>query len=293
MKRYIRWFIISLILIAAVTGTTDSQYLKRSLSTAQEVNTDLSTETAHYKTMFGDGDDSSQTVRGISRYGHLVIDPGGNSNIVKYNDEELVLFILEGTGILRYEKESFPVCRNDFMYIPEGTSYGFINPREHPLSVIVMGIKLIPGKCIRNSSALMIASTDEVKFQVLPSHGPTTQFQLLLGTIESTRDRLSAACQITSLFIMDFAAGGTNNPHRHDSEEEIYLILRGSGDIVAGEKPGGGELRHPSREGDVYFFPPKTLIGFYSGNTPEEEHARILAVRFRYPLQNQKSPSAK
>jgi hypothetical protein len=112
-----------------------------------------------------------------------------------------------------------------------------------------------------------------------------------MGTTESNRDKLAAACQVTSLFIMDFAAGGTNNPHRHSSEEEIYLILRGYGDIVAGEKAGGGELRHPSNEGDVYFFSPKTLIGFYSGNNQNEEHARILAVRFKYPVQPQGSPA--
>jgi mannose-6-phosphate isomerase-like protein (cupin superfamily) len=146
-----------------------------------------------------------------------------------------------------------------------------------------MGFKLIPDTCKRKSTEIMIANTDEVKFQILPSHGPTTQFQLLLGTTESTRDKLAAACQVTSLFIMDFASGGTNNPHRHDDEEEIYLILRGHGDIVAGEKEGGAELRHSSSEGDVYFYSPKTLIGFYSGNNPDEDHARILAVRFKYP----------
>jgi len=235
--------------------------------------------------MFGEGDDSSGIIRGISRYGHLVIDPGGRSNIVKYSDEEQILFILEGTGILDCGKEKVPVSKNDFMYLPKGTNYGFSNPREESLSVIVMGFKLFPDTCLRKASGLMIANTDEVKFQVLPSHGPTTQFQLLMGTTESTRDKLAAACQVTSLFIMDFAAGGTNNPHRHNNEEEIYLILRGHGDIVAGEKAGGGESRHPSNEGDVYFFSPKTLIGFYSGNTLEEEHARILAVRFKYPVQ--------
>jgi len=130
----------------------------------------------------------------------------------------------------------------------------------------------------------MMANTDEVDLQLLPSHGPTTKFQLLMGTTESTRDKLAAACQVNSLFIMDFAAGGTNNPHRHNNEEEIYLILKGHGDIVAGEYEGGLEIRHPSVEGDVFFFSPKTLIGFYSGNTSEEEHARILAVRFKYPL---------
>jgi mannose-6-phosphate isomerase-like protein (cupin superfamily) len=118
---------------------------------------------------------------------------------------------------------------------------------------------------------------------VLGSHGPTTQFQLLMGTTESVRDKLASAYQVNSLFVMDFAASGTNIPHRHDKEEEIYFVLRGKGEIVAGETADKKELRIPSKEGDVYFFSPKTLIGFYSGNKEGEEHARILAVRFKYP----------
>jgi len=284
-KNKVRQYIIFLILFLAVTGNAESQYLKQCLFVAPEVKTEVTTGTVHYKALFGAGDDSSGIIRGISRYGYLVIDSGGNNNEVKYENEEHILFILGGTGFLQCGKEKVPVSKNDFMYIPGGMKYGISNPREQSLSLIVMGFKLLPEGCVRKTSGLMIANTDVVKFQTLPSHGPTTQFQLLLGTTESTRDKLAAACQVTSLFIMDFAAGGTNNPHRHDNEEEVYLILRGHGDIVAGEKAGGGELRHSSIEGDVYFFSPKTLIGFYSGNNQDEEHARILAVRFKYPDQ--------
>jgi len=233
--------------------------------------------------VFGAGDDSSSIIRGASRYGYLVVEPGGRSNTVKYEGEETGLFLHEGTGLLNYGNEMVPVSKNDFIYIPEGTKFGFSNPREQSLSVIVMAFRLKDMECTKIKRALKIANTDEVKFQVLPGHGPTTQFQLLMGTVESTRDRLAAACQVTSLFIMDFASGGTNNPHRHKDEEEIYLILKGRGDIVAGETSDGKELRHPSEEGDIYFFSPNTLIGFYSGNQPEEEHAQILAVRFKYP----------
>jgi mannose-6-phosphate isomerase-like protein (cupin superfamily) len=148
---------------------------------------------------------------------------------------------------------------------------------------MVMGFKITPGTIIKPTNKLMIANADNVPFQVLGSHGPTTQFQLLMGNTESTRDKLASAYQVTSLFIMDFALNGTNIPHRHDKEEEIYFILRGHGDIVAGETADKKELRHPSKEGDAYFFSPKTLIGFYSGNAEGEEHARILAVRFKYP----------
>ena len=289
-SRSFHFFIILLIIFLAVDSNAESQYLKRSLSEISEVKMQMSTATAHYKPIFGTGDANSGIIKGINRYGHLIIDPGGRSNSVKYNDEEQVLFILDGTGILKCGKNKVPVSKNDFMYIPRGTGYRFSNSRERSLSVIVMGFKLIPDSCIRNTSKFLIANTDEVRFQVLPSHGPTTQFQLLLGTTESTRDKLAAACQVTSLFIMDFAAGGTNNPHRHGDEEEIYLIMRGHGDIVAGEKDDNGEFRIPSNEGDVYFYSPKTLIGFYSGNNQDEEHARILAVRFKYPVKKQGLP---
>jgi mannose-6-phosphate isomerase-like protein (cupin superfamily) len=292
-KNVIRQYFISLILLLAVTVNAESQYLKRSLSTAPEVKSELSTLTAHYKPLFGAGDDNSGIIRGVSRYGYLVIDSGGKSNQVKYENEEHILFILGGTGILQCGKDKVPVSKNDFMYIPGGMKYGISNPREQPLTLIVMGFKLLPQECVRKTTGLMIANTDVVKFQVLASHGPTAQFELLLGTTESTRDKLAAACKVTSLFIMDFAAGGTNKPHRHNDEEEIYLILRGHGDIVAGEKDGGDELRHPSVEGDVYFYSPKTYIGFYSGNSPEEEHARILAVRFKFPVQNQDTSGKK
>ena len=74
---------------------------------------------------------------------------------------------------------------------------------------------------------LMVASADEVPLLVLGQHGPTTKFKLLMGTTKSERDRLAAAYQVNSLFIMDFAAGGTNIPHKHEKEEEIYFVLQG------------------------------------------------------------------
>jgi mannose-6-phosphate isomerase-like protein (cupin superfamily) len=275
------------------TTGANSQYLKRSLSTIPEVKMDISTKTAHYKPVFAAGDDSSAIIKGITHYGYLTIDSGGRSNIIKYPDEEQVIFVLEGTGILQYGKEKVPVCKNDFAYIPVGTMFGFSNPRERALSVMVMGFKIFPGTIIKPTGKLMIANADAVPFQVLASHGPTTTFQLLMGTTSSTRDKLASAINVNSLFIMDFAASGTNIPHRHDKEEEIYFILRGQGDIVAGETVDGKEFRHPSKAGDAYYFPPKTLIGFYSGNKEGEEHARILAVRSGYPVQSPKPSELK
>ncbi|HBH85185.1 MAG TPA: cupin domain-containing protein [Bacteroidales bacterium] len=284
LKRVFPDSIIFIVLLLAVSVNAKSQYLKRSLSAVSEIKNEMSTPTAHYKPFFGKGDNGSEIIKGLSRYGNLLIDPGGISNTVKYSDEEQVLFVMEGTGILHFGKENIPVSKNDFMYIPKEMKFGFSNPREQSISVIIMGFKFDRDTCISTKKGLMIANTDEVKFQTLPSHGPSTTFQLLLGTTESKRDRLAAACRVTSLFIMDFATRGTNIPHKHDKEEEIYLILKGHGDIVAGETDDGAELRHASKEGDAYFFSPKTRIGFYSGNNDEEGHARILAVRYMYPV---------
>jgi mannose-6-phosphate isomerase-like protein (cupin superfamily) len=264
-----------------------SQYLKRTVNDIPEVKSEMSTKSAHYVPLFGKGDGQSGIIKGVERYGSLTVDPAGTSEIISLKDEEQVFYILSGTGVFYFGNENIPVSENDFIYTPSGIKSGFSNPRETPLTVLIMGFRIQPENKIIPSSKMMIANSGEVPFQILGSHGPTTQFQLLMGTSESKRDKLAAACQVTSLFIMDFAPGGTNIPHRHPDEEEIYYVLRGTGDIVAGETGDGQENRIRSMKGDAYFFSPKTLIGFYSGNKEGEEHARILAVRFTFPAGSQ------
>jgi hypothetical protein len=82
-----------------------------------------------------------------------------------------------------------------------------------------------------------------------------------------------------SLFIMDFAPGGTNIPHNHPGEEEIYLLLRGSGDMVAGLDADGKEVRHAVSEGAVFLFKPRTQVGYYSHAREGQPHDLMLAVR--------------
>ena len=144
-----------------------------------------------------------------------------------------------------------------------------------------MGYEIPEKTTINETQNLLIANADEVPFQVLGQHGPTTQFQLLLGTTESKRDRLAAAYQVNSLFVIDFAEGGTNIPHKHEKEEEIYFLLRGHGEMVAGETATGEEIRHTAKSGDAFFITKNTLVGFYSATKAGEEHTRILAVRSR------------
>ena len=74
-----------------------------------------------------------------------------------------------------------------------------------------------------------------------------------------------------------------NDPHHHETEEEIYLVLDGSGDMVAGGGMDGVEGRHPARAGDAYFFRLNCTVGFYSSSDSSVK-ARILAVRSRYPF---------
>jgi len=280
-----RYLILVLFFYMNFSFVIDAQvpiFLKRTLSDVSVKMTDISGELAHYKPVFGNGDPDSQVVKGISRFGYLDIDSGGSSNIVKYDNEEQVLFIIEGTGNLHYENSTIPVAKNDFVYIPAGVKHGLSNPRERTLKAVVMGFLIPDVSKIESTPFLMIANADEVPLQVLGQHGPTTKFQLLMGTTTSRRDRLAAAYQVNSLFIMDFAAGGTNIPHRHAREEEIYFVLSGAGEMVAGESADGNEVRYPAKEGDAFFFAPNTLIGFYSGTKEGEKHASILAVRSKF-----------
>jgi 6-phosphogluconolactonase len=267
----------------AAKASTEPVFLHRPAAQRREQSVDLSTATAHYSPLFGVGDSDSGVVKGIERFGELKIEPGGASEIVSYADVEGVFFVLTGRGTLHYGTRKVPMKENDFMYLPVGTKYGISNSSNQPLHLLVMGYR-VPGSASAPSPPkLMMANADDVRQQVLGGHGPTTQFKLLLGTTESRRDKLAAARQLNSLFLMDFAPAGTNNPHRHAKEEEIYYVLRGRGDIVAGTDPDGKEMRYPAGPGDAFYFAPGTLIGFYSGTKEGAEHAQILAVRSPCP----------
>jgi len=82
---------------------------------------------------------------------------------------------------------------------------------------------------------------------------------------------------------MDFAPGGTNIPHNHPAEEEMYLLVRGSGDMVAGRDAAGKDVRHPVTQGAAFFFKPGTQVGYYSNAKEGEAHDLILAVRSNLP----------
>jgi mannose-6-phosphate isomerase-like protein (cupin superfamily) len=259
--------------------------LRRQLSDLTPRPDDLTAnaKNAVYMPAFGIGADESERLQGVARYGELKVAPGGASAVVSYPAEEQIYYILEGSGTLLYESERIPVTKDDFMYLPVNGRHGIANTGDAPVRVIVMGYRIPAGRQVSPTPKLLMANSNDVQLQVLSSHGPTTQFKLLMGQTTSQRDKLAAAAEMTSLFIMDFASGGTNIPHSHANEEEIYFLMRGSGEIVAGKTADGKDARHPVKQGAVFFFGPGTRVGYYSGAKEGQEHDLILAVRSRLP----------
>ncbi len=283
--------LVSIAIANAYAVAAEPTFLRRSVADIPEQSTDLSTATAHYRPIFGAGDPNAQNVKGVLRFGELTVEPGGGSKSIRDKDAEGVFFILAGSGTLHYGQDKAPMKQNDFVYLPAGIEYGVSNQSQEPLRLLVMAFQIPEGVEVPATPKLMMASADDVRLQVLPSHGPTTQFKLLMGTTQSKRDKLAVAQQINSLFVMDFAPGGTNIPHRHAKEEEIYYVLRGHGDMVAGADTAKKEMRYPSKQGDAFYFKRNTLIGFYSGSKEGEDHVQILAVR--WPVPSSKSETSK
>jgi mannose-6-phosphate isomerase-like protein (cupin superfamily) len=146
-----------------------------------------------------------------------------------------------------------------------------------------MGFKISGATHVTPPAKPLVANFDDVKWQPVSGHPDSVLYQLLMGDTKSTRDKIAAGQVLTSLFIMEFAPGGTNAPHHHETEEEIYLVLDGSGEMVAGGDLDGVEGRHAARAGDAYFFRLNCTVGFYAAKAPGPK-ARILAVRSLYPF---------
>jgi len=276
--------------IVAVTAgclfAADPTFIRRRVADIQPQPDGLTAgaRAAIYKPIFGAGDPQANQLKGIARYGGLTVGPDGASALVSYPAEEQIYYILNGEGTLTYEDQKAPVKKDDFMYLPPGVKHGIANSSNGPVRLLVMGFKIPPGTTVRLAPKLMLANAADVQLVPVQGHGPTSLLKLLMGTTESTRDKLAAASQMVSLFIMDFAPGGTNIPHHHDMEEEIYYILRGHGDMVAGGGADGNEGRHAAKEGDAFFIRLNTTVGFYSGSTAGESHDLVLAVRSNYPF---------
>jgi mannose-6-phosphate isomerase-like protein (cupin superfamily) len=261
----------------------DPTWVHRFLPDIAEKSVDLSTGNCHYQPVFGEGDSVTRIVRSVARFGEVKLDPGGGCRPVAYAREEQIYVILEGSGVLHYGGESIPVRKNDFMYLPPGITHTISASADQPCRLVVMGFRIPPVMILEPPPKLLLANMDEVKEQTVEGHPSSVLYKLLVGDRKSTRDKIAAGYVVTSLFLMDFAPGGTNTPHHHETAEEIYLVLDGHGKIVAGGGTDGVEGFHPAAAGDAYFFRLNCTVGFYNSTEPGAT-AHILAVRSRFPF---------
>jgi mannose-6-phosphate isomerase-like protein (cupin superfamily) len=273
--------------LPAQDRTVDATWLHRYVPTLSDAKADLSSAACHYKPIFGAGDADNRILRSVSHFGEVTVQAHGNCQNVLYDREEEIYFILHGTGVLQYGDETHPLRANDFTYLAPGVKHGLANNSGQPLRVLVMGFK-IPTRVTLNAPAqsARIVNLDDVKEEPVQGHPTSVLYKLLAGPRNGKRDAIDSAYVITSFFLMDFAPGGTNFPHHHETAEEIYLVVDGQGEMVAGSGMDGLEARFPAKAGDAYYFRPNCTVGFYNQDKPGAK-AHILAVRSQIPLSNE------
>jgi mannose-6-phosphate isomerase-like protein (cupin superfamily) len=256
----------------------DPTFLRRYIPEVQVRESDVSTSTCRYKPIFGAGDSQPGILRGVERFGEITVTPGGACKTVNYATEEQSYVVSEGSGILTFGVTEAPLKKDDFLYLAAGVQHNVSNTGSRPLRLFVMGFKTRAGTA--PPAKLPIANLADVKKQTVGGHPDSVVYQLMMGDTNSKRDKIAAGHLLVSLYVMTFEPGGTNFPHHHDNEEEIYVLLEGTGDMVAGSGTDGVEGRYPAKPGDAYFFRLNCTVGFYNS---QQTPARILAVRSTYP----------
>jgi mannose-6-phosphate isomerase-like protein (cupin superfamily) len=272
-------------LLSAEDRRIDPTFLYRDASTAAEKPSDITTATCHYKPLFGKGDSDTSAVVGVARYSEVVVDPNGACATVQYPEEDQVYVVLNGNGFAKYGDEDVPLKTEDYLYIPSATPHTLSNKSGVPLLVVIMGFKTKGFAKTQPPAHALKANIEDVPTALVNGHPDSTRYRLLMGDADSKRDRIAAGQVLTSLFLMEIAPGGTNFPHHHEREEEIYLVLQGHGVMVAGGGVDGIAGRHPAKAGDAYFFRLNATVGYYSA---AEVKSRILCVRSWYPGMVQK-----
>jgi len=263
---------------------TDPTWLHRYLPELSETKAGLVSPTCHYRAVFGEGDQDNRSLQTVTRFGEVTLDAHGNCQAVLYEREEEIYFVLEGGGTLHYEDQVRPLRKHDFTYLPPGAKHSLSNNAEQPFHVLVMGFKIPPTILIAAPPPQpKVANLEAAKEETVSGHPNSVLYKLLAGLRIGKRDLIDQAYVMDSFFWMDFAPGGTNWPHHHESAEEIYLVIDGQGEMVAGGGMDGVEGRHPARPGDAYYFRPNCTVGFYNQNKSADK-AYILAVRARVPL---------
>jgi len=274
--------------LCAQDRQTDPTWLHRYVPDLSESNAGLTSPTCHYQAVVGEGDKQSQSLQTVTRFGEVTLDPNGSCKSVSYDRQEEIYFVVEGGGVLHYilhdDDQVQALRKHDFTYLPPGVKHSLFNNTEQPLRVLVMGFKIPSSISIAAPSPRpKVANLEESKEETVSGHPNSVLYKLLIGLHTGKRDLIDQAYVMDSFFWMDFAPGGTNWPHHHEAAEEIYLVIDGQGEMVAGSGTDGIEGRYPAKAGDAYYFRPNCTVGFYNQNKPGA-NAYILAVRARVPL---------
>jgi len=262
----------------------DPTWLHRYAPELKEMRSDLSSETCHFKPIFGQGDQQAGSLHSITRFAEVMVDAHGKCQSTLYGREEEIYFVLQGKGELEYGDRTDPLRANDFTYLAPGIKHSVSNSSDGPLKVLVMGFKIPRAVSIGAPPAQpKIVNLENVKEQPVQGHPLSVLYKLLAGPRDANVDAIDDGYVVRSFFWMDFAPGGTNFPHHHEFAEEIYLVIDGQGEMVAGGGTDGIEGRHAAKAGDAYYFRPNCTVGFYNQNEPGAK-AHILAVRSPIPL---------
>jgi mannose-6-phosphate isomerase-like protein (cupin superfamily) len=279
---HVMFFAIGVALLAQ-ERRVEPTWLYRDASALAERKIDLSSESCHYTPIFGEGDTEAEVPQSVARFGELTVEGHGNCQMVEYQREEELYFIVGGSGILHYGKESHSLSKNDFTYVPPGIQHSVSNPSSQPLQIVVTTVRIPQDIRLSPPAELAIGNLAELKEETVEGHPNSVLYKLLIGPRTATRDRINATYTVADFFLMDFAPGGTNFPHHHETAEEIYLVLDGEGQMAAGSGMDGVEGLHHAKAGDAYYFRANCTVGFYNQKAGSAK-AHILAVRALVPM---------
>ena len=259
-------------------------WLHRYVPGLTEQHTDFSSNSCHYAPVFGEGDAESHALQSIARFGEVRVDGHGSCPPTTYSRQEELLFVLNGSGVLYSGDETHALRKSDFVYVPPGVRHHLASSSGQPFGLVIASVTVPPEISTSTPTPkAMVANLDELKEQTVEGHPASVLYKLLIGPHTASRDRINAAYEVADFFLMDFAPGGTNFPHHHEVEEEIYLVLDGEGKMAAGSGLDGVEGLYPARAGDAYYFRPNCTVGFYNQDAPGAK-AHILALRTYVPL---------
>ncbi len=260
----------------------DPTWLHRSVVISQ-AEAGLPSAPCQYTPIFGEGDPDARSLRTVKRFGVVTLGAGGNCAAENRDGQEEIYYVLQGNAVLRSADQKYPLRTNDFTYLPPGVAHSLANDSKTGSRVLVMTFRIPPSTSLHPYlSRPKIVNLNDVKEETVSGHPSSVLYKLLVGPRTATRDAIDDAYVVTSLFWMNFAPGGTNFPHHHEAAEEIYLVMDGEGEMVAGSGVDGVEGRYPAKAGDAYYFRPNCTVGFYNQNKPDAK-AHILAVRARIP----------